>query len=139
MQLVLKHDILYLENIKIPTKSRLIINLNVPYAPEEYRFYIKINNKPFKEIEEVFEISKEDLRKAKLNLELKVKARKRKEEFIYKTDPISIKNYLLIGEDTTDTHPHSIATLQAQVEQINKSLKTLKKAVVELGKKGELL
>lgn len=139
--MVLKFDgsYLYLEKLEYLVGEKLNVIFKTDGDLSEYKTYIKINKLPTKEFEESFEIPESELKKSSLTFKLRLDHRKENISKNFTSDPIPIRRYFAIGESFDIKFPESIKVMEEKYQLLESKYKTLANAVLELGKKGEIL
>lgn len=145
MKLMLKEGHLRLASTDEPVGETMKVRLETDLDKREHKFHYSIDKRPFKEFKEVFEIPAEFFNK-KVTVRLKTAHRKTRKTKTYVTDPTHLYVYGTLEAPLNMELPESfkkgleeLRAARKEFEQLKKKQDKLARAVVELGRKGELL
>lgn len=105
---------------------------------KEEQTLVRINQRPLEKFDGAFTIKLEDLSKETLTIEVVVRNVQTKKERVYKSNPIPLEKRCYVGLNP-NSFPQDITSLTQRVNKLEEDFKTMKQALVELAKKGELL
>ena len=138
MKLILEHDVLVLKT-RVAEEIRngsVYVQLDSKYDNAER--HIKVNDGSFKKFDKSFAVKESDIKQGviKFKLRLVLDDGTTKE---FESNPIEVRNVMICGECVEDLLPVSFKVLRDKVSKLEKKVRLLSEAVVELNKKGEWL
>ena len=141
MKLYVMNGIAFFKEMGYIPNKPLKVELDIPgmdYAC--YTVSVKVNDMPSKSCKDYFTIYENELEKmTTLKVDVTIKHRKTGIKQVFKMDPVPIKQAFAVGGDLYDMYPVSFTGLLERVKKIETQQKTMVEAIVEIGRKGEIL
>ena len=156
MKLIHTGELIYLEAKETKVTDEICVELHSPLKLEDYKTYYSVNKSPYTKFDRVFKLDKEYYNK-QLTIGLKLVHKQTRETNIYTTDCTTIAIFKSLKKPLNIEMPEAFKAglnrvkeaeakceevakeLQEELEALRKQFDKLAKAVVELGRKGEIL
>lgn len=140
MKLILKDKMAYLSCQGYVPNQPLPVDIDLPgFNIEEYKMIVKINDLPSRSCVRSFTIPLPELQKPKLKIDVKVRHKKKNVSVDFHMDPLKLQMAVLIGDNIEDQYPATLNQLRADLKATQKTANLTSKAVIEIGKRGEII
>jgi hypothetical protein len=140
MKLYLKDGWAYLMGQGYVPKQNLPVEIDVPdFNINDYKMSVKINDQPSRSCTKSFSINVTELEKPQLKIQVKVTHKKSGVSQVFKMDPLDLRESILIGNNLEHRYPSTITELKEEVKALKHTVKIIRTAVIDIGKRGELL
>ena len=141
MKLYLENGIAFFKDMGYIPGAPLKIELEIPGIDyTKFMVSVKINDLPSRTCKKSFEIKHIQLEEMDvLSIKVIVKHRTTGIKQVFNMDPVPIKKAFAIGGDLKDMYPVTYLAMYHEVLDLKRLMKLLRKAVVEIGKKGEII
>lgn len=141
MKLFLKNGIAFFRDLGYIPGTDLKIELDIPGVDHEiHQISVKVNNYPSRSCIHSFVINEQQLVDMKtLKVDVTVTHKETGIKQVFPMDEIPLKKAFIIGGNTEELYPVVLRELRNEVKKLKEDLQLTNRALVEVGRRGEII